>query len=160
MGVNDCIKMAVIHGVEAACPRWHTRRFSGLVICLTCHDQRLGPVIGILCFAFNRAYVQGNQGKLTAVGSSLYRGIKWKLTAVHAGDISGAVTGRIVYRSIDFLAVGGYDENGTPRCGQGVDIPTCMDTLFYRNNDRGVPKTWGNITGDWALSSALPTWRL
>ena len=51
VGVNDCIKMAVIHGGEAAFQRWHTRRFSGLAICLTCHDQRLGPVMtcSLLC---------------------------------------------------------------------------------------------------------------
>ena len=58
------------------------------------------------------------------------------------GEIIGALTGRMLYRSCDFLALGGYDENGTPSGGQDVDIRTRMELLFYRNNDRGVPKTW------------------
>ena len=57
------------------------------------------------------------------------------------GEVSGALTGRLVYRSLDFLSLGGYDENGTPSGGQDVDMRTRLEFLFFRHNAKTVPKS-------------------
>jgi hypothetical protein len=44
------------------------------------------------------------------------------LCIIPGGDVDGGTTGRMVYRPVDFWAVGGYDENLSPAGGQDVDL--------------------------------------